>query len=146
MAQKNLSNKKYIIPLSKLPYPNADGTHRIRFRITTQDRNEISEWSPIFIVDSPAQRPSASATYVTQQSGTVITASWEPNNNYKEYDVLVSYDSQDLIFYSRVSNPNANIKVDAASTIRIVVQLPTYPFPPSYAEDFVLLDTGTLSL
>lgn len=38
---------KVIIPLSQLPAPNRDGTHVVRFRIATEDKGSISEWSKL---------------------------------------------------------------------------------------------------
>ena len=140
MAKNNLSNKKFIIPLSKLPYPNADGTHRVRFRVTTQDRNELSEWSPIYIVDSPAQQSSASVSYQSQISGNVVTVSWTPNSLYKEYDVFTSIDSAPYQFFTRTPN-NSIVVSNTGSQIRVWVQLPTYPFPPSTSNTFKILET-----
>jgi len=146
MAQKNLSNKKFIIPLSKLPYPNIDGKHRVRFRITTQDRNEISEWSPIYSVDSPAQQSSASAAYQYQKVGNVAALSWLPNILYKEYDVFASLDGGALTFFTRTANSGVNINVTGNTTLRVWVQLPSYPYPPSTSNLFKLFDTGTINL
>jgi hypothetical protein len=147
MAQKNLSNKKFFIPLSKLPYPNIDGKHRVRFRITTQDRNEISEWSPIFVVDSPNQQVSASVTYQYQLVGQTATLSWLPNSRYKEYDVFVSLNGVSLQYFTRTVNSGININVPGGATsIRVWVQLPTYPTPPTTSATFKLFDTGTISL
>lgn len=44
--------KKLVIPRSSLPDINAEtGSYEIRFRLTTEDRNRFSYWSPIFSVD-----------------------------------------------------------------------------------------------
>jgi hypothetical protein len=143
MAQNNISNKKFIIPLSKLPYPNADGTHRVRFRITTRDRNELSEWSPIYVLNSPSQQASELVSYQSQIAGNVITISWTPNNSYKEYDVFTSIDSGPYQFFTRTSN-NSVLISNTESQIRVWVQLPTYPFPPSISNMFNILETAQL--
>lgn len=147
MAQKNLSNKKFFIPLSKLPYPNIDGKHRVRFRITTQDRNEISEWSPIFVMDSPNQQSSASVTYQYQTIGQTAALSWLPNSQYKEYDIFISFNGQPLSYFTRTANSGINVNIPGGSTtLRVWVQLPSYPIPPSTSNLFKLFDTGTISL
>lgn len=143
MAQSNLSNKKFIIPLAKLPYPNIDGKHRVRFRITTQDRNELSEWSPIYVVDSPAQQSSASVSYQAQVTGNSVTLSWEPNSLYKEYDVFVSFSSAPYEFFTRTSNNSVIIPI-STNSLTIWVQLPTYPFPPTTSSLFRILETSEL--
>jgi hypothetical protein len=73
---------KVIIPVNKLPFPGKDGKHKIRFRITTKDYNEISEWSPIMLLDSSGQIVSASAAFSynvsTSTSGRkMINITWE---------------------------------------------------------------------
>lgn len=142
----NLSNKKFFIPLAKLPYPNIDGKHRVRFRITTQDRNEISEWSPIYSVDSPVQQSSASVSYQYQKVGDVATVSWLPNILYKEYDVFVSVDAGPLTFFTRTANSGVNINVAGVTTLRVWTQLPSYPYPPSTSTLFRIFDTGTITV
>jgi hypothetical protein len=147
MAQKNLSNKKFFIPLPKLPYPNIDGKHRVRFRITTQDRNEISEWSPIFVMDSPNQQSSASVAYQYQKIGETAALSWLPNSQYKEYDVFISYDGVPLSYFTRTVNSGININIPTEiTTLRVWVQLPSYPTPPTTSNLFKLFDTGTITL
>ena len=45
-------SKKLVIPRSSLPDINAiTGKYEVRFRLTTEDRNRFSYWSPIFSVD-----------------------------------------------------------------------------------------------
>ena len=46
---------RIIVPVEDLPYPGKGGKHKVRFRITTKDYNEISEWSPIFLLESVKQ-------------------------------------------------------------------------------------------
>jgi hypothetical protein len=146
MTQKNLSNKKFIVPLSKLPYPNIDGKHRVRFRITTQDRNEISEWSPIYSVSSPAQTATASTAYQYQKVGNIAGISWTPNISYKEYDIFVAYNGGALTFFTRTANSGVNINVTGYTSLRVWAQLPSYPYPPSTSNLFKLFDTGTITL
>lgn len=44
--------KKIVIPRKNLPDINAEtGGYEVRFRLTTEDRNRFSYWSPIFSVD-----------------------------------------------------------------------------------------------
>jgi len=61
---------KVIIPLSQLPPPNRDGTHVVRFRIATEDKGSISEWSKLFRVESTGQKSNglvaADLTVLTQ--------------------------------------------------------------------------------
>jgi len=39
---------KIKVPVEKLPPPNYLGNHYIRFRVSSEDRNSISEWSRLF--------------------------------------------------------------------------------------------------
>ena len=92
---------KVLVPLEKLPYPGNDGKHKVRFRITTKDYNEISEWSPVFLLDSTGQviQVGASAQYSynisTSTSGRkMIDLSWEdPHSSVDQntHDIFIRY-------------------------------------------------------
>jgi hypothetical protein len=49
---------RFIVPLDQLPVPDVQGNHRVRFRVTTEDQNSVSEWSTIFKVQSVGQTAS----------------------------------------------------------------------------------------
>jgi hypothetical protein len=147
---------KVIIPVDKLPYPGKDGKHKVRFRITTKDYNEISEWSPIVLLDSSGQVVSASVSYsydiLTSTSGTkMINITWEDthsNVDKNSHDVFVKWSYSAVFQYlGRESGNTTSIMVPAtASTAVLKVQLPSYPTPPEESNLFKLFQTPTITL
>lgn len=147
---------KVIIPVDKLPYPGKDGKHKIRFRITTKDYNEISEWSPIVLLDSAGQVVTASAGYSynvsTSTSGTkMINITWEDTHSSVDknsHDVFVKWSYSAVFQYTgREAGNTTSIMVPVtASTAVIKVQLPSYPTPPEESNLFKLFQTPTITL
>ena len=130
---------RFKIPVSQLPPTDSDGRHLIRFRITTEDRNNVSEYSQIFNLESIGQIPSASVSYqyILDDSTTPknITLIWE--GGYLEYhteldqsqhDVFVKWDEDSYIYLGRsigntfrlLANPDKN-------SAQFIVQVPSYP-------------------
>ena len=50
-----LTLAKFRIPLSTLPPANADGNHLFRFRIASEDRARVSEYSNLYLIKSEGQ-------------------------------------------------------------------------------------------
>lgn len=73
---------QYVIPVEKLPPPNSDGNHLFRFRIISEDRNTISEYSNLFTIQSKGQvyplQVSASASLQAQN----IVVAWDTPSVY----------------------------------------------------------------
>lgn len=146
---------RVIIPLNNLPYPGEDGKHKVRFRITTKDYNEISEWSPIFLLDSPLQQSAGSASYIYNiteitPGEKTITLSWEdimPITNVENHDIFVAWnENEEYQFYKRnVGNSIIINKIPDATHIRIKVQVPSYPMPPKENSIYVLFETENIA-
>lgn len=147
---------KVIIPLDKLPFPGKNGRHKIRFRITTKDYNEISEYSPVILLDSTGQIVSASASFsynvLTSTSGTkMISITWQDihsNVDQNSHDVFVRWSYSAVFQYigREVGNTASLMVPVTASTAVIKVQLPSYPTPPEESNLFKLFETPTIAL
>jgi hypothetical protein len=147
---------RVIIPVEKLPYPGQDGKHKIRFRITTKDYNEISEWSPIFVLDSTGQVASASASYTfdintTTYGQKTITLSWDdvmPLTDVENHDIFIDWDQTgNYTFFKRNSGNSIIINVPVlADYVQIKVQMPSYPIPPSEDDIYKLFETEVIAL
>ena len=54
--QVNIIMAKLVIPVNDLPAPSmTNSTYEVRFRITSEDKNRVSAWTPIFTVDPELQ-------------------------------------------------------------------------------------------
>jgi hypothetical protein len=156
---------KLRIPLEQLPPPYKDGNHAIRFRITSEDRNSISEWSPIFVKESIGQiSPSqVDVRVVALQENGPYELSWKKETeillqgsettirrSIPEYDIFIKWSyNDDFKFLSRISGNTTVIYEEEGESpvnVRIVAQLPTHPFPPEKIESIQIFDTGVVTL
>lgn len=142
---------RVIIPLNKLPFPGPDGKHKVRFRITTKDYNEISEWSPVFVLDSPSQTATASASYnydilTTTSGGKTLTLSWEdimPLTDVENHDIFIDYDqSGQYQFYRRIVGNSVVLNLSPVTDyVKVKVQMPSYPLPPKEDDIYKIFET-----
>ena len=155
---------KFIIPLDKLPPPYKNGDHYLRFRVTTEDKNSLSQWSQIYDVESLGQvsPTQVNPLFVVVQEGGPYEINWNGEisvelpsgsvvkRSVREYDIFVkwSYDS-DFNFSKRVLGDRIRIFEEGGenpTTIRVVGQLITHPFPPDRVSELQVFDTGVISL
>jgi hypothetical protein len=139
------------IPINKLPVPGPEGKHKIRFRVTTKDYNEISEWSPVFLLESTGQVASSSAAYsynvITPTSGNKnINITWEDvhyNLDNSLHDIFVQWSTlENFEYLGRYVGNSVNVRIpSSASSGTFKVQLPSYPLPPEEEDVFKILET-----
>jgi hypothetical protein len=83
--------KKVTILKKDLPPVNSDNQYAIRYRIVSDDKNRVSHWSPVYLLDAtePATT-SANITKTTSYNGTdvTITVTWTDISGAKSYDVF----------------------------------------------------------
>jgi hypothetical protein len=153
---------RFIVPVNKLPPPDKDGNQNIRFRITTDDRNSLSQYSTIFSVESFGQinpdQVESNITALTENGPFEIV--WNPNvstsvnshgivdNELQAYDIFIkwNYDA-DFNYFGRVTGNKVTIyKPLAATSLRVIGQLPSYPIPTETIVKFQIFDTGVVPL
>jgi hypothetical protein len=94
-----MASKKVTIPIKDLPAPTADNTYLVRYRIISDDRNRISQWSPIYTIPVP---------YITKAisgitgSGTKVTFTTVTPHGFVVGDI-VSISGTDPVEYSYTS-------------------------------------------
>lgn len=160
---------KVRIPVEQLPPPNSFGDHYIRFRISTEDKNSISEWSKLFQIQSKGQIYPLQSNYTISASTNLISVYWDTPSIYNisasssggsvlhnhqsewkihEADVFVKFNdavTADFVYWGRTSDNSFNIVPYAgATTARVVVQVANHP--PTKSDIFKIFDTGVVSL
>jgi hypothetical protein len=85
----NIKNAK--LPPRNLPPVNENNEYAYRYRITSEDRNRISEWSPIKIIAAPEVSFLEESDGDVVISGNSITATWSDENNRPNYDVFTRF-------------------------------------------------------
>lgn len=160
---------KFKIPVEKLPAPNIDGNHLIRFRVSTEDRNNISDWSKLFTIESKGQIYPLEAEYTISASTSLINLYWDTPSIYNtgasatgasvqhnhesewkihDSDVFVKFNdavTADFVYWGRnKDNSFSIVPYTGATTVRIIVQVANHP--PTLDEKFQIFDTGVVSL
>lgn len=136
---------KIRIPVEQLPPPNSNGDHVIQFRIASEDRNKLSEWSTLYTLKSLGQyRPQVSSVVNDYPSGTSsnsITLVWDTpivynvgsgatsivhnhSQNFKKHptDIFVKYSgpswtgSVNWQYHDRVSTDSTTISLPSVGT------------------------------
>jgi uncharacterized protein YbdZ (MbtH family) len=81
---------KIIIKKENLPSINpTTESYSVRYRLTTEDRNRFSYWSPIF--DIPANISYTTVSGSVTHVGDLVTVIWENVPNVSTYDIWVAW-------------------------------------------------------
>lgn len=117
-----MANKIFRIPKNQLPPVQGDNTYSVRFRVISEDKNRVSHWSPIYIIDSTTPL-AVDGTVVV--SGSAITAVWDDEEGRPSYDIFVKFDSGAYQYHGTTPiHTYSFLKAAAAtSTVRVAVQV-----------------------
>lgn len=115
-----MANKILRIPKNQLPPVESDNVYSVRFRIISEDKNRLSHWSPIFIIDSVAP-VSVSGDIVV--NGPIINAVWGDEEGRPYYDVFVKFDSDPYIYHGTTPIHSYSFLNEASSTVRVAIQV-----------------------
>ena len=160
---------KFKVPVEKLPPPYITGEHTFRFRISTEDKNSISEWSPLYSLESKGQIYPLTSSYSISASTNLINLYWDTPSIYNtgsaavgasvqhnhesewkihDSDVFVKFNdaiTTDFFYYGRSKDNSFSIVPYAgATTAHVKVQIASHP--PEISSIFEIFDTGVVSL
>lgn len=130
-------SKKLLIPINDLPAPSmTNSSYEIRYRVTSDDRNRFSAWTPIFTVDPQLEYYVEGDLFLQYVQNGAVTASWAGVSIMKEYngglvDIGTVDDYDVWIQWSGSGGANNN----TANWIyqgRISAQSATFTVPPLY--------------
>jgi len=115
-------SKKLIIPKENLPPINVlTKRYEVRYRITTEDRNRFSYWSPIFSVDPGLTYLTSEDLIIEKHTGytaaiwnsVVIQKDGEDVGELQEYDLWVRWGTDISVgtweHYERTSSTSVNL-------------------------------------
>jgi hypothetical protein len=94
---------KVRIPVEQLPPPDKSGNHVFQFRIISEDRNKISQWSNLYEVKSIGQYRPLESSYVFASSPTIVSVTWDTPTIY-------NYNSASITSASIAHNHSQNFK------------------------------------
>jgi uncharacterized protein (DUF2141 family) len=140
MADANI--KKTRILKSELPPINSDTLkYNTRYRVISEDKNRTSHWSPIYNSDGVDLVVTSGAV---SRAGNVITAVWEDQNDFPEYDVFVKFDSNEFFYHGKSKVHSYSFLKTGTTTVRVKVQIVSSKKEIKAALN--IFDSGTVSL
>ena len=140
MADANI--KKTRILKSALPPIDSDTLkYNTRYRVISEDKNRTSHWSPIYNSDGVDLIVTSGAV---SRAGNVITAVWEDQNDFPEYDVFVKFDSSDFFYHGKSKVHSYSFLKTGTTTVRVKVQIVSSKKEIKAALN--IFDSGTVSL
>lgn len=157
---------KFIIPVEQLGPPNENGDQLFRFRVLSQDRNRVSPYSTLFIIESTGQIYPLKSVSRYNVSSSVINVYWDTPSIYNtgsaalgasvlhnhesewkvhDSDIFISWDGSPFEYVGRSRDNSFSIVVQqSATTARVIGQVANYP--PKKLSIFEIFDTGTITL
>ena len=115
-----MANKILRIPRNQLPPVESNNVYSVRFRVISEDKNRLSHWSPIFVIDSVAPVAVSGALSVTE---TIITAVWGDEEGRPAYDVFVNFDSGGYEYHGTTTTHQYAFLNEGISTVRVAIQI-----------------------
>ena len=115
-----MANKILRIPRNQLPPVESDNVYSVRFRVISEDKNRLSHWSPIFVIDSVEPVAVSGALSVT---ATIITAVWGDEEGRPAYDVFVNFDSGGYEYHGTTTTHQYAFLNEGISTVRVAIQI-----------------------
>jgi hypothetical protein len=112
--------KKAVVSKDDLPPVTSGNSYRVRFRIISEDRNRTSHWSPIVEVLANAPDPVEGRVLYAND---VVNVVWEDESNFPNYDVFVSFDSQDFFYHGTTSVHNYSFIGNFTERVDVVIQI-----------------------
>jgi hypothetical protein len=94
---------KVRIPVEQLPPPDKNGDHVFQFRIISEDRNNISSWSNLYVIKSIGQYRPLESSYVFVSSSPIVSVTWDTPTIY-------NYNSASITSASISHNHSQNFK------------------------------------
>lgn len=112
--------KKIVIKKNTLPAVGLDNEHYLRYRIVSDDRNRISHWSPVYVLESSSLEIVEGAVSI---SGNIVICVWDDEFLRPKYDVFVKNDSEEYVYHGTTSVHSYSFINQATSTVRVAIQV-----------------------
>ena len=119
LADANIKNTRVF--KSDLPPVNNKNEYLVRYRVTSDDRNRVSSWSPIFFVKNKEVQ---SVVGEVSQDGNIINIVWGDEEDRPKYDIFVKFNTGDFFYHGTSATHNYSvIKEAGATSIMVAVQI-----------------------
>jgi len=122
--------KRVVIKKADLPaYSGDNQSYIVRYRVVSEDRNRSSHWSPQYRLSIPSQAQIDEYAISANPATKMINLVWQaPDSSNDKFDIYIKWDSDAYIYAGSVTTPMyACLIKNGASTVKIAVQVPTFP-------------------
>jgi len=82
--------EKVLIPLENVSFRGADNKVRLRYRLVSKDKNEFSQWSPIYTINPSELGDSSVGDNTTNP---ILYSGWDPTSSVDSENVNIKLDS-----------------------------------------------------
>ena len=82
--------EKILIPLENVSFRGADNKIRLRYRLISKDKNEFSQWSPIYTINPSELGDSSVGDNTTNP---ILYSGWDPTSSVDSKNVNIKLDS-----------------------------------------------------
>lgn len=132
---------KLVIPKADLPpIDGTEGGYFLRYRLTTDDRNKFSAWSPVYEVGVTYDYTDVNGA--VNVSGGIVSVAWGLVTGFNSYDIWVKWDSGEWAFQSRIAGASVNFPVEGIpTTVDVRIYLPTYPAGAVQYSPFLIFES-----
>lgn len=115
MADRGI--RKVTVVKNSLPDVLSSNQYLVRYRIVSEDRNRVSGWSPIFVLNAktPSSIPENNVTYSVNNR--IISLAWTDPEARPRYDIFIKFDGVSSYSYHKtVTSTNHTVVADPANT------------------------------
>lgn len=113
--------KKIVIKKSSLPAIDFNSVGYVfRYRVVSDDKNRISQWSPINLVLDDSI---TSVTGAVQVSSSIIAAVWGDSLNRPRYDVFVGFDGAEATYHGTSPIHSYQFIKTGTTNVRVIIQV-----------------------
>lgn len=133
--------KKVIIPKSSLPSVTESNQYLVRYRIVTEDRNRVSGWSPVFVLNAK-QSQEVDADWSI--SGRVISLVWEDEETRPSYDVFTKFDGGDYFYHGSPTTHTYSIISQGTESFSFIIQISS--ISKTISQDLKIYESPEISL
>jgi hypothetical protein len=113
--------KKIVIKKSSLPAIDFNSVGYVfRYRVVSDDKNRISQWSPINLVLDDSI---TSVTGAVQVSSSIIAVVWGDSLNRPRYDVFVGFDGAEATYHGTSPIHSYQFIKTGTTNVRVIIQV-----------------------
>jgi hypothetical protein len=139
-----VATKKVTIPRSRLTPVDGENKFLVRFRITSDDRNRLSEWSQIFIIDAQNAQSLYFPEVSSAAAGNIVSIIWQNLPGDTRLDLFLRADGGEYQYLGTTSGNTYSFINSATSTYQFVLQVSS--IAKQYSESLKIFESEVIDV